>query len=109
MTVGNGNSYALTYGLSDGELIMKERKIKNGEYITKWPNGKKAVIAHYKDDRLDGEYKAFHKTGQLAWRVNYVAGKMQGEADEYDEDGKKLHSCFYHNGQCGNIKFYGKH
>lgn len=83
-------------------------KTQNNPKRTNWYKGGIAVECTYKDGRLEGSYKAYHRNGQLAWQASYKNGLLQGTASEWDEDGNLICRSNYKNGVVldSDIKFY---
>lgn len=63
--------------------------IKEGEYGWYHSNGQLSDVMVYKNDKLDGVSKSFHKNGMLRRYKNYVDGKFKG-GKCFDENGKEV-------------------
>ena len=90
----NGNLLIYTYAIdgkntdkgyySDGNLayiqevkiIEGKEPILHGKYIEYYKNGKIKVQGNYKEDKRDGEFKAFLRNGKSAGSVFYKDGKI---------------------------------
>ena len=90
----NGNLFIYSYAIdgknidrgyySDGKLayiqelkiIKGQPPILNGKYIEYYKNGQIKVQGNYKEDKRDGEFKAFLRDGKSAGSVFYKDGKI---------------------------------
>ena len=90
----NGNLFIYSYAIdgknidrgyySDGKLayiqelkiIKGQPPILNGKYIEYYKNGQIKVQGSYKEDKRDGEFKAFLRNGKSAGSVFYKDGKI---------------------------------
>ena len=71
----------------------------NGEYKSYYKSGDLSSICYYIDDKIQGEYKKFYQNGQLEKIGNYVDGKEEGEFITYYETGQIKDICNYVNGE----------
>ena len=71
----------------DGKNIMSEENYVNdkldGEYKTFYKTGKSTEVAYYKDGLLDSVYKKYSIKGHLYQHFTYKAGKLDGKAVYY--------------------------
>ena len=96
---------------------------QSGEYIVKFPNGKKSIIAYFKDGKQDGEVatwydsgikkslsyykddvqtgeaKTWHDNGLLATSIYYVNGVKDGEFKQWHKNGVQAYGAKYVNGK----------
>ena len=59
----------------------------NGEHITRWPNGNKKDLDHYRDGRLHGICSGWFFNSVLENRGNYKDGEMDGLFTWYFDNG----------------------
>lgn len=80
------------YYNTEGTLISTEvytKGVKNGAFISYFPNGQKTEEKTYKNDTLNGVHQMYFEDGKLRSKVTFVKGKEQGIATYYQSDGKK--------------------
>ena len=77
----------------------------NGEYKEWWGNGILNILAHYKNGKLDGEYKRWWGNSNLEEESYYRNGKLDGEYKEWNiETDNRFNPCF--NGMRELNRFY---
>jgi len=83
-------------------LVMESFEYKNGKKNGKafefYESGAVKILTFYVDDKLEGEFSFFDRTGLLIERGFYNQGFREGEWIMY-QDNKKISSTFYKNGQ----------
>lgn len=68
--------------------------LRNGLYEEWYLSSEKRVSCYYRDDKLDGTFKVFHKNGKLKRSEIWVSGEWKsGEC--FDENGTKIPYCSY--------------
>lgn len=109
----NGNVITLMEYNNDF-LISREKinrtdskNLKQGNWISFWPDGKKKVEAFYRDDLLHGYYKEYDQKGNLVLTMLYengsiVKSKVEDDQDieivnKYNADNKIIYSGPYRN------------
>lgn len=86
---------------------LDENGLKQGLWKKNYPNGNRAYIAHFVDDRLVGDYKRYHTNGQLKAHIIYDSKGEQGTAELYDVDGNLIAEGFYYGEQKDSLwKYY---
>ncbi|WP_111685073.1 toxin-antitoxin system YwqK family antitoxin [Winogradskyella tangerina] len=60
----------------------------DGPYKDYYDSGELYIEGQYKDNKRVGEWKKFHKNGQLSKIYSYTDGKLNKEEISYTEDGK---------------------
>lgn len=108
----------------------------NGRVVKRYENGKKEMVAHYrngkkhgrfkywfdtgqikqkscyKNDQLQGKYTTWYKNGNLNEKKNYSDGKLDGWYILWTSSGKLLDKCHYVNdkrdGKCYNYHYGGQ-
>ncbi|WP_053991821.1 toxin-antitoxin system YwqK family antitoxin [Mangrovimonas sp. TPBH4] len=97
---------------STGKLIS-EGKMNGKLYMGKWVyyhNKTNAIMStetYNNQGNLDGEKLVYYDNGQIAERVNYVNGKIQGVSRWYSETGVVLKEFHYVNDELhGEAKYY---
>lgn len=90
----------------DGKLLEEANYEKNklfGRFFERASDGKE-VIYHYKNNRREGLHEVYYPSHEYFGRVkalelNFVNHQPEGEAVEYNEEGKKIAVTRYHNGK----------
>jgi len=70
---------------------MSANKLKNGKHTNYYEDGSKELECHYKEGRLDGEWKQWHKDGALAVEGNYKDDKPVGIWSHHVYEDKNSH------------------
>ncbi len=74
-------------------------KNDNPTVTTLYPNGSKREIYKTKNNKIEGEYLQYYKTGELMIKKNFVDGKENGKAITYYETGELKEVQNYLNGK----------
>ena len=107
----DNNISIVKFYASTGKLIS-EGTMNGKIYIGKWSyyhNKIKAVMSteNYSElGLLHGEKLVFYKTGQIAERVNYIDGKIEGLSTWYSENGAVLKEFLYKNDELNGLSKY---
>lgn len=77
-------------------------------YIVSYSQGKVYTVLAVKNQKCDGECKAYYPTGQLQAVENYRDGIQVGETKIYRDNGFPLYTGFFDDNGicCGTWKFY---
>jgi antitoxin component YwqK of YwqJK toxin-antitoxin module len=114
----NGNVLSIInyeHGVLDGKRAfygsnresMSEANFEEGKLVGKYfeftPEGRQ-VYSVYRDNKLNGLYQVYFPENDIFGRVkafeaNYILGKIEGEAAEFNEAGSKISSTFYKEGK----------
>jgi len=70
----------------------------DGEYKSWHRNGQLCFRCYYKDGQLDGEYKEWHDNGQLGVRSLYKCGERNGEYKYWNNHGELWNHWYYKDG-----------
>jgi len=74
------------------------KKIKMKE-ITYFSNGKKESEREYKNGRVNGWARLWHKSGQLHMEATYIDNKVHGTRIAYHKNGQMFCKAEYENGK----------
>lgn len=95
------NGTFTTY-FDDGSVAKSEtykNGLKNGQFIEYYPNEDQKIIVKEKTTPYDlDELVVETKNHQIKKIVNYTSGKKEGEAKEFESNGKEIKREYYHNG-----------
>lgn len=72
--------------------------IKHGEWVIKYPSGKRRAVIKYNYDRPYGKWIYFYENNKIEGYENFKNGVLNGEVAEFDENGDKSISANYKNG-----------
>lgn len=89
-----------------GQMQMP-REIKNGEYITKHPDGS-SLLATYKNNRLDGAQRTHYRNGVPEIWQFYQNGKAEGEYRYWYKDASLELFFYYQNNKIIDYNFTEK-
>ncbi len=90
---GNREEYVERYGK------------KEGEYKAFWDNGNLLIQSYYKEGKLEGKCKMWHRgeegqsKGQLNLYTYWKEGKKEGEHKSWFDNGKLNLQCYYKEGK----------
>lgn len=73
---------------------LDQRK-DQGEVVQYYDNGTMKAQRHFKEGKLDGDYKLFHENGQLKLEGAYRDDRMQGVFKRYNSQGQLLSEEVY--------------
>ena len=94
----NGQTQIVRYYNKDDKCV------KEIEY---YETGQVKMEGAMKDEKRDGEWKAYFPNGRLQSIGTFVNGLRTGEATVWQENGNRLQEGFYKEGtHCGKWKFY---
>ncbi len=107
----NDNSAEVKFLASNGKVISEG--IMNGKlYVGKWvyyhnKSDNIMTLENYNDKgELEGEKLVYYKDGEVAERVNFIAGKQQGKSLWYSVKGVVLKEFMYDKGELHGIAKY---
>ena len=78
--------------------VQKGTTVKEGRFISYYPDGKVGVESTYRNGKLDGTFKSYYASGSLWQEVSYAAGVEQGESRLYYENGNLKNREVYESG-----------
>lgn len=82
--------------------------LKHGLWTKKYKNGKTAYIAHFKNDKLIGDYQRFYTSGKVSLQVQYDENEAGPAQLFYDDGVLSAEGRYIHkNVKDGLWKFYG--
>ncbi len=91
-----------TVKYDSGELLIEAidytNDMLNGEVKTLFKDGNLRTISNYSDNRLNGKYSQFNNNGSIKLKGFFLNDSKEGDWDVYDEDGVKIETKFYKNG-----------
>ena len=91
------------YHPQDNENLFEEyfqsNGKKEGEYKSYHRNGQLWVIGNYVNGLKEGEFKQYYEIGQLWVICNYINDKRDGEYKQYYENGNLIFHLIYSHGQ----------
>jgi len=70
-----------------------------GEFKSWHKNGQLWRRYHYVNGDLEGEYKSWRENGQMWEHCHYVNGNLEGEQKWWRADGQLRQHCHYKNGK----------
>jgi hypothetical protein len=82
----------------DKKVLSKEHytnNIKNGEFISYYPNGNIQITLWYNDGKKDSTLKAYYNDGKLQYTYDYVNDKINGYFREYFNNGNRKEIRLY--------------
>ena len=59
----------------------------DGEYISYYKTGQIKEKGYFRNEKLDGNYIAYYKTGQIKEKATYKNGNIVGKFLSFNEDG----------------------
>ena len=83
-----------TVRVSDGNVLQelytvkKGTQIREGNFVSYYPNGRVGVEAEYKNGKLEGVYRSFYGNGSPWQEIHYANGEEHGESKTFYENGK---------------------
>ncbi len=84
--------------LKQGAELKEKSETERTTKVEYWPNGKKRLEAHYKDDKLDGLATEWYENGQKSGEGHYKNGKLDGLETHWHENGQKSYEGHNKNG-----------
>ncbi|MBE6463526.1 MAG: toxin-antitoxin system YwqK family antitoxin [Alphaproteobacteria bacterium] len=94
----------------NNKLISKinyKENIKDGEYVTYYPDGSILTECIYKDNKKNGVCSIYYNSGQLYIKENYKDDFLNGIRSIYYENGSLKEECTYERGyKIGLYKSY---
>jgi len=81
--------------------------LKDGDFISRYPNGVIQMRGYYKNGKREGDWASFFPTGQVQSEGFFTAGKRDHKGTVYYDNGKIMYEGMYKDGkQVGLWKFY---
>ena len=72
--------------------------IKHGEWIIRYPSGKRKAVLKYNYDRPYSKWVYFYEDNKIEGYENFKNGVLDGEVANFDKNGDKTISATYKNG-----------
>ena len=87
--------------------VNKKTGLKQGEFISYYPDGKVFETSVYREDLLHGERSIFYENGQVMQKEMLVNGEYIGQFKKFFEDGTlKVEGIYVENYMDGPWKVY---
>lgn len=96
---------AITF-VDEAAFLKKDMTLLTGTIIRYFDNGQLELSIKFKEGKLNGISKSWHKNGQLEEEENYVDGKKDGVTKGYTEDGLLWYKETWKNDEKINQHFY---
>lgn len=71
---------------------------KHGKFSETFPNGKIKFTGNFKNNNQDGLWQVYNENGNISYEVQYLKGKIHGNAKAYTNQGKLIVFNTYKNG-----------
>lgn len=73
--------------------------MRQGEWVSRFADGKPAYIVHYEQDLMHGKYTSYWENGHAKVTGSYVSGLRNGPWYRYNEEGELVLTTLYKEGK----------
>lgn len=75
-----------------------ENGLKQGQLILYYPEGAPDTISHWVKGKMEGDFESYDRNGKLLLKATYKNGFFEGYLSEWDSSGNLVYRCRYKQG-----------